>query len=48
MDTQLAQGDLPVVEKEINKKLKKKREAELRNEMISPASSVDRHFYVPG
>jgi len=31
--------DLAVVEQEVNKKLKKKYQAELKNEMISPARS---------
>jgi len=44
VDTSLAQGDLVVVEKEVNKKLKKR---QVVHQMISPASSVDRHFNVP-
>lgn len=39
-DRNLSDGDLAEVEIEVNKRLRKKRDAEKRNEMISPASSV--------
>ena len=38
-DPNLSQGDLPDIEVEVNKKMKKKRKAELADEMLSPASS---------
>ena len=38
-DPNLSQGDLPDIEIEVNKKMKKKRKAELADEMLSPASS---------
>ena len=40
VDTHLCQEDLAIVEEEVNKKRKKKQEAELKHQMISPASSV--------
>ena len=39
-DRNLCNEDLAIVEIEVNRRLNKKRQAEKRNEMISPASSV--------